>query len=165
MIMATVLLVTYGQANAQSGSTSGRPSGKAHHDLLWSWLKRHNYTQWTMPPSYGDDFQPGQSPHGALVKTYLNSKAAQSSGQMAYGSVVVKENYSPDKKLMAVTIMQRSEGYDPEHGDWYYAKYMPNGQIAKAPPEMKRMPIAGKVQMCIQCHSGADGDDFVFFND
>ena len=29
----------------------------------------------------------------------------------------------------------------------------------------KQMPIAGKFKMCIDCHSGADGNDFVFFND
>jgi len=66
---------------------------------------------------------------------------------------------------MVITVMQRSKGYDPEHGDWYYAKYMPDGKIAITPPEMKSMPVAGKFMTCIECHSGAGGNDFAFFND
>ena len=79
--------------------------------------------------------------------------------------MIVKEHYSPDKKLMAITVMQRSKGYDPRHGSWYYAKYMPSGKITRTPPEIKSMPVAGRIQMCIECHSGAGGDDFAFFND
>jgi len=66
---------------------------------------------------------------------------------------------------MAITVMHRSTGYDPDHGDWYYAKYMPNGKIDVTPPEMKSMPVAGKFMMCIECHNDAGGNDFAFFND
>jgi len=79
--------------------------------------------------------------------------------------VIVKENYSPDRKLVAITVMQRSKGYDAKHGDWYYAKYLPNGKIATTPPEMKSMPVAGRFKMCIDCHSGAAGGDYAFLND
>jgi len=66
---------------------------------------------------------------------------------------------------MAITIMQRSTGYDPEHADWYYAKYQPDGKIAKTPPEKNSMPIAGRFNSCIDCHGGAGGDDYLFLND
>jgi hypothetical protein len=149
-------------AHAQSGTRVGK---QAHYDVLWSWLQKSNYQRWNGGDGHAPDFQEGESPHGALIKTYVSGVAATNLKDLPNGSVLVKENYSPDKKLMAITVMQRSKGFDPEHGDWYYAKYMPNGQIDKTPPEMKSMPIAGKFMMCTQCHSGAGGDDFAFFND
>jgi hypothetical protein len=149
-------------AEAQSGSRATR---QAHHDALWSWLRRVNYRNWNGIDGSQPDFQEGQSPHGALLKTYVSPLAGRDPQRMPHGSVIVKENYSPDKKLMAVTVMQRANGYDPDHGNWYYAKYMPDGTIAKAPPEKKSMPIAGKFQSCIDCHAGADGNDFLYLND
>ena len=67
---------------------------------------------------------------------------------------------------MAITAMYRSKGYNPEAGDWYWIKYNPDGTVAKAPPEMRSMPLAGKPMGCIKCHGeGAAGNDFAFFND
>lgn len=163
-LTAAILVMGYGQedAAAQSGN---RTAKAAHYETLWSWLKKYDYRKWNGPDGRAPDFQPGESPHGALIKTYVSKLAARDLEDLPNGSVVVKENYSPEKKLMAITVMQRSDGYDPEHGDWYYAKYMPDGKIAKTPPEMKSMPIAGKVSMCIDCHTGAADDDFLYFND
>lgn len=149
-------------ADAQSGSRTAKP---AHYDLLWAWLQRHDYRKWNGADGQAPDFQKGESPHGALVKIYVDKNAAADLKNLPSGSLIVKENFSPDKKLMAITLMQRSQGYDPEHGDWYYAKYMPDGKIARTPPEMKSMPIAGKFSKCIECHAGADGDDHAFIND
>ncbi len=140
-------------------------SGKAHYDILWSWLQGKQYTKWNGVDGAPVDFSEGQSPHGALVKVYLSPRTAGNLKDLADGSVVVKENYSPDRKLMAITVMHRSKGYDAANGDWYYAKFMPDGKIATTPPEKKSMPIAGKFKSCIECHSAADGDDFAFFND
>jgi len=150
------------QAEAQSGT---RRAKQTHYSALWNWLKSANYTSWNGPNGTPPDFQEGQSPHGALIKVYLSPHTAADANGLPAGSVIVKENYSPDKKLMAITVMHRSPGYDPQHGDWYYAKYMPNGMIATTPPEMKSMPIAGKFKMCVECHSAADGNDFAYFND
>ena len=150
------------EAGAQSGT---RTQKQTHYEVLWNWLQQHDYRKWNGADGQPPDFQPGESPHGALIKTYVSKHAARDLKDLPNGSVIVKENYMPDKKLAAITVMQRAKGFDPEHGDWYYAKYMPNGKIAKTPPEMKSMPVAGKFNMCIECHSGADGDDFAFFND
>ncbi len=160
--LALGVLLQAPEAQAQSGTRMGK---QAHYDVLWSWLQRSNYKQWNGASGQAPDFQKGESPHGALIKTYVSPLAATNLKGLPNGSVIVKESYSPDKKLMAVTVMHRSKGFDPAHGDWYYAKYMPNGQIAKTPPEMKSMPIAGKFMKCTECHSGAGGDDFAFFND
>ncbi len=156
------LLYPTSEAEGQSGN---RTATQAHHDVLWAWLQRSDYTKWKGADGRAPDFKKGESPHGALIKTYVNECAAADLKKLASGSVIVKENYGPDKKLMAITVMQRSKGYDPDHGDWYYAKYMPNGKIDTTPPEMKSMPVAGKFKMCIDCHSGAGGGDYGFLND
>jgi len=96
------------EADAQSGT---RVVKQAYYDALWSWLQRTNYAKWNgtdgdTPP----DFEKGQSPHGALIKTYVSAKAATNLKDLPNGSVIVKENYSTDKKLMAITVMHRSAG-------------------------------------------------------
>lgn len=158
-------------ANAQSGSGRRPPERKAAPKAasnvppfevrFWKWLSQANYQKWAPPAGEAaGQFYPGKSPHGKFIKTYLNRIAAQSK-DFPPGSVIVKENFGKDKKLMVVTVMYKSKGYDAGHKDWWYAKYMPNGQIAM----MKQMKIAGKVNTCIQCHSNADGEDYVFAND
>ena len=105
-------------------------------------------------------------PHGAFLKMYLNRYAISSPKQMPHRSIVIKENYGPDKQtLMAITVMYRMKGYDPQHNDWYWVKYNPDGSTALAPPEKGGMPLAGKVAGCIQCHSESADSDFAFFND
>jgi hypothetical protein len=78
--------------------------------------------------------------------------------------MIVKENFGPDgTTVMAVTIMYRTKSFDPEHGDWYWAKYDPDGQVSR----MNGMAVAGKVSMCMECHghASAAGSDFAFSND
>lgn len=155
-----------GDLMAQSGTKSSGsyvPS-QTFEQKLWSYLKSVHYREWA-PAGDNGDFQKSDAPHGALVKTYMNRVAAGNKDQLPNGSIIIKENFSPDKKLMAITLMYRSKGYNPESGDWYWAKFMPDGQVASMKTPQGSMKIAGKVATCIKCHSGADGDDFAFFND
>lgn len=39
---------------------------------------------------------------------------------MAAESIVVKENYKPDKTLAAITVMHKVAGFDPAGGDWLF---------------------------------------------
>lgn len=95
-------------------------------------------------------------PHGAYLTTYV-SKAALKAIQDKEGSYpnnafIVKENYSPEKKLGAVTVMYRVKGYNADAGDWFWAKYAADGSIEKE----------GKVGGCINCHTSRIMDDWVF---
>jgi Cytochrome P460 len=143
-----------------------RRTEKTFEAKLWDYLRHEKYTNWAPVPGESEGFSEGESPHGAFLKMYLNRTAAGNPKKLPYGSIVIKENYGPDQKqLMAVTVMYRAKGFNPDSGDWYWAKYNPDGTVAQAPPEMGSMPIAGKVGGCINCHSGAADDDFAFFND
>ena len=66
---------------------------------------------------------------------------------------------------MAITVMYRTRGFDPQHNDWYWVKYNPDGTVARTPAAKGSKRISGKFKSCIDCHSGAKGDDFYFAND
>ena len=101
----------------------------------------------------------GTEPHGALLTTYVNNPALAAikgkKGTMPAGAIVVKENYMPDKKLAAITVMYKVAGYNPEGGDWFWAKYTPDGKVEA---EGK----SGMADMCIGCHGKAKGNDFLY---
>ena len=54
---------------------------------------------------------------------------------------------------------------NPEHGDWFWVKYLPDGSVARTPADKGNKPIKGRFASCIECHASADGDDYVFAND
>ncbi|MFP3941324.1 MAG: cytochrome P460 family protein [Thermoanaerobaculia bacterium] len=135
----------------------GPPDAQA----LWQHLEEEDYQSW---PSYAgapDDLYEGQRPHGALLRTYANGPAAANPDDLPEGSIVVKENYTPQRELAAITVMQKSSGYDPANQDWFWVKYDPDGSVAQE----NGTELAGKVQSCIGCHASAAGDDYVYTND
>ena len=76
---------------------------------------------------------PGQSPHGKFHEVYINSQLSTAlpiaSREAPDGSIIVKENFTADKKLSNVTVMAKVTGYNPDDGDWFWAKYDPKGTI------------------------------------
>ena len=160
-----------GSQSYQQGSSThqgGRANRAANtfESKFWNWLKRVEYHNWAPGPGKSTEAYAGQSPHGAFVKTYLNRTAAGNSKTLPDGSIIIKENFGPDgKTLMAVTVMYKARGFNPEAHDWYWVKYTPDGSVARTPPEKGSMPISGKFASCIECHSGANGNDFSFIND
>ena len=123
---------------------------------VWSYLESAPYTDWPLFPGTSR-FQPGMSPHGALLITYVNDTARTAlmrrtgpfpAGPLPDGSIIVKENYTPDRTLDAVTVMYKRAGYNPEHGDWYWLKRAANGNV----------DAEGMVVGCQNCHSAAARD-------
>ncbi len=167
-LAAAVLLIASSiptrDATAQSGTRSQPPTQKESFDQrLWKYLQSVCYDQWS-PAGDNGDFRESSAPHGALVKTYMNRVAAGNASNLPNGSMIIKENYSPDKKLMAITLMYKSKGFNPAAGDWYWAKFMPDGTVAQMDTPKGKMALSGKAKGCIDCHADADGD-FAFFND
>ncbi|NIR30792.1 MAG: cytochrome P460 family protein [Gammaproteobacteria bacterium] len=118
----------------------------------------------------------GQHPHGAV----LDNMESEVTVDGHTGAVIVKKNYggegvsidgvanNPERYLMSVTVMYKREaGYDPANQNWFWAKYTPDGGLAKNP---KGMALAGRVAKgmpkgCIACHGVAPGDDYVYSHD
>lgn len=118
---------------------------KTEGEPFWTYISEtSSYAEWdTWPGKPG--LYPGTSPHGAFLKLFVNDvalKALNEGADMPDGAIIVKENYSKDKKLMAITPMYLKKGYNPEAGDWFWAKYGPDGEVM----------AAGKVEGCINCH-------------
>ena len=123
---------------------------------VYSYLtKEASYKNWSLFPGT-EKMYTGQSPHGALITTYVSSDVKQAiesgSGKLPDGGFIVKENYMPDRKLDAVTIMYRVKGYNPEAGDWFWAKYAADGSV----------DASGKVAGCIGCHTAVKDNDWLF---
>ncbi len=114
-----------------------------------------DYRQWPMFPGKEALYQ-GQHPHGAYLTTYVSPAvlaALQSkSGKLPDGAIIVKENFSPEKELAAVTVMYRRTGYNPEEGDWFWLKFAPD----------KTVLAEGRVDGCINCHRAVQNNDWVF---
>jgi hypothetical protein len=98
-----------------------------------------------------------------LLTTYLDPLAHGAvntkAGVMPAGATIVKENYTPDSTLAAVTVMYKVEGYNPEHNDWFFAKYLPSGELDTGP---NGAPLEGRVAGCQGCHGGQKDNDYLF---
>jgi hypothetical protein len=142
-------------ASTQAKMGKGKEMPAANGKALWDYLKKENYAKhWKMWPGK-KALYPGKEPHGALLTTYVNKIAYEAikgkKGQLPDGSIIVKENYTADKKLAALTVMYKVKGYNPAAGDWFWAKYLPDGKIA----------AEGKVDACIQCHGMQKTNDYI----
>jgi hypothetical protein len=177
LVIAWAALIAHrDSASAQEGSGSSRASPQRttrpmtpdeFYQSFWKHLhKQENpYSKWGSLPGKGE-LREGESPHGEFVRHYANKAATDNPKGLPYGSILVTENYDADKKtLKDVTVMYRSKGADPQHGDWYWLKYQPDGSIARTPEKEGKKAIAGKVASCIECHSKAAGRDLVYSND
>ncbi len=117
-------------------------------------LKDSPYTEWSLFPGTKKLYK-GTEPHGALLTTYVNDVALDSIKKkkaFGEGSIIVKENYMPDKKLAALTVMYKVKSFNPEAGDWFWLKTTPDGRVEDS----------GKMAMCIACHAKVKAKDYVF---
>lgn len=126
---------------------------KADPDAVWTYITKVSpYTQWQFWPDH-QGMQAGRAPHGPFHKVYVNNRLLSSRKAPAqYGSMEVKENYSKNKKLKIITVMYKIKGYNPNDGDWFWAKYRLDGKAAKF----------GKPAACIRCHGVRAANDFIF---
>ena len=120
---------------------------------LWAHItKADPYTKWGQWKDY-NGVQKSRSPHGDQNRVFVNSIALSAKKPpMPYGSIQVKESYDTGGKLLNITVMYKVKGYNPDAGDWFWAKYTTGGQAR---------PF-GKVRGCIGCHAGIGGrNDYV----
>jgi hypothetical protein len=105
-------------------------------------------------------------PHAhTAINIYMNELAAntfrRSTKPFPVGSVKEKRalHYWPtaDEQNMIIAhngvggMIKRAAGYDPGHGDWEYFYFEEPTRIE-----------SGKMSSCVQCHSGAATNDYVF---
>ncbi len=118
----------------------------------------------------------GVEPHGFALETLYGRATLDGHS----GDLVVKRNYGPEGvavsdvqgdragHLAAVTVMfRREDGFDPGTGNWFWAKYLPDGSLDRNPAGVPLAGLVGKGAEagCIACHSGAAGEDMLYTTD
>ncbi|MBK7399605.1 MAG: hypothetical protein IPJ34_25945 [Myxococcales bacterium] len=101
----------------------------------------------------------GTSPHGTTRIWYssnVKDLLSQASFTVPEGTTAIKEfDMNSDGTLDGLAVMiKKPAGYDPAHGDWYYDMRDLAGNVMPDPP-------AGKVAMCITCHSKYKATDYL----
>ena len=131
------------------------------------------YTDWAFQPGVPEGFYSGLEPHGMVLRVYANDVAVADveagNGSHSEGAIIVKENHMPGDvdvssmeqqtplpdfggNLASITYMVKIPGYNPDAGDWFWAKQQPDGTI----------DAAGKPEGCIGCHGQVSDNDYIF---
>ncbi len=145
-ILSILLILTIGIAYAETNVTVSEDKNKTNGTILYNFITNEsNYKEWKMWPGT-TAYYPGNPPHGALLTTYVTDETFSAiearNGELPDESLIVKENYMPNKTLVALTVMYKASGYDPANNDWFWARYAPNGTVL----------AEGKIKGCIDCH-------------
>lgn len=143
-----------GMEESQAGLSTEMPDTTAA--AVWSYLQQVDYrANWELWPGKGELYA-GREPHGVMLTTYLNGPAYEAltgtAGTMPADAIIVKENYMADSTLATVTVMYKVAGFNPEHGDWFWAKLGPDGGAQ----------VEGRGQNCIACHGSQNANDYIF---
>ena len=140
--------------NMNGGLDEWMKSGFEVDSKLTKAIADKTYKSWQMWPGKAELYA-GKEPHGALHTTYVNDIALSAikgkNGTFPTGSMIVKEGYDADKKLIAIISLTKVMGYDSEHHDWFWIRVI-DGNIS----------AQGKVQGCITCHSANYSNDYIY---
>ena len=132
----------------------GEPTGEQLFKLV---TETDPFENWASFPGQ-DGILDSAAPHGPKVRVHINDTVeavlAGVTGQLPDGSIIVKENLeeSTSDKAMALTIMWKVSGFDPDNNDWFWAKITPAGVV----------DAEGKLEGCIGCHGQQRANDFIF---
>jgi hypothetical protein len=129
--------------------------GEVSAERLWERISGESqYTDYDFWPGH-EGLRPGQAPHGVYHKVYINRDLKErlpvTSRIAPEGTIIVKENYTVDEELAALTVMVKVKDFAPEAGDWFWARYSPDGTAGPS----------GKVQSCLECHAGVADNDYI----
>ncbi len=133
-----------------AGGAGRMPSPEAK--AVWRHITEQSpYTSWGAWPDYQGK-QTSRSPHGPYHRVYVNQAGLSSTKTpVAHGTIEVKEVLTSEGKLKGVVVQYKVKGYNPQEGDWFWAKYTAQGRVR----------AEGKLAGCIACHSALKDNDYV----
>ena len=122
---------------------------------LWQRISEEaDYKSYVELPGH-EGVRPGQSPHGRFHVVYINKVLAEAlpvaDRRAPVGTIIVKENLTAERELDALTVLAKVDGYAPEHNDWFWAKFAPDGAVQ----------AEGSPAGCVRCHEGMVHNDYV----
>lgn len=155
LILLAVILCFSACAPEEEPTLSPLTASDISGERLWQRVTEesdyHNYRQW----KGHDGMRPGQSPHGVWHEVFANRDIYDalpvSGGEVPYGSIIVKENYTSNKEFDKFTIMAKVEGYSPETNDWFWAAISSDGEVL----------AEGSPMGCLSCHGGLVSNDYI----
>jgi len=123
---------------------------------VYSYITEENsYRNWDLWPLREERYA-SVSVHGPLLTTYVSDNALPAienrAGALPYGSMVVRESYDQEGELREIGVRYKVEDYDPEHNDWFWAAYTPEGEVI----------VEGRVESCQDCHSVEAANDYIY---
>ena len=147
LVLTTGLLLA-GHAAAGQAPRLPPPDAAA----LWRYITQTSpYTAWGSWPDY-QGLQRARSPHGPFNRVYVNQIGLGSAQTpVAHGTMEVKAVHYADGKLKGVVVQYKVKGFNPKGGDWFWARYTPEGQVSSA----------GKLAGCIACHEAMADNDYI----
>ena len=170
ILVAVPAAAQYGRSEQEDAERYGSEEDQDFASDLWSAMD--GYREWQII----SDYFPPRTHQGVVVRMYYNIVlvdgapyhviAKDSFGKEGAERSVIIE--APDEHLLVTAVMvQREEGYDPEHNDWFYAAYGPDGSFKK---DGEGVAMVGRVgdgtsSSCRGCHVKAGGGDYIFMND
>lgn len=117
--------------------------------------EENNYRSWDLWPLKEERYA-STSIHGPLLTTHVSDGTSSAiinrAGSLPYGSIVVRESYDAGGELREIGVRYKVEDYNPEHNDWFWAAYTPDGDII----------AEGQVEACQDCHSIEANNDYVY---
>lgn len=140
---------------------------------LFEEINEAPYTDWAFQPGIPEQYYVGQEPHGMILRVFANDVAIADyeagTGEHSEGAIIVKENHMAEGvdisdmeakapvegfegQLAGLTFMVKVPGYNPDAGDWFWAKIQPDGTI----------DAAGTPNGCIACHGQVADNDYIF---
>ena len=165
--LAQMLEPKPGQANSKDLAAYGTVKDVSYARTLWKRLRRARLVgdhRMSARPTKGDQ------PHGSIQQIIAGKISVK--GRRA--RVIVKANHrgegvslegvfeEPKRFLTGYAVMAlRERGYHPDHADWFWAVYNPDGSLRK----FNGKAIAGRVDTgadngCIGCHKKYGGKDY-----
>lgn len=161
LILPCVLALACASEKASSGGDSADPDA-ALAATLWDQIGQ--FEDWSHPDGWDGVVESVDGTHGPYVEIWASPEtmdAWSSDTPVPDGSIVVKCGYQDDEGAApasaghALTAMMKVEGYAPDAGDWFWAKFDPTTGAAE---------VAGTGNYCSSCHGAADqdGDWFLF---
>lgn len=116
---------------------------EADAQQLWQYISQKSpYRRWRTLPRMTNPLRVTEIPHGDWVAVYVNDEAYDSIAEqspppfkMKYGSIIVKENYTLNKKypkehpikenLASLTVMYKVKGYHSraDQEEWFWVMY------------------------------------------
>jgi hypothetical protein len=155
----SALAIALGVTLAGCGDETGAPSDGQDRELYDEAIAGNAYKSWAQFPGASPDLNLSGQHNNTFVRSFMNDVAvaaiADFDGSFPEGTILVKEQYedAEGKVLSGHTVMLKIDGYDSEHGDWYWVAYDGKGKTTQ---------FAGTPKYCWECHTGAMANDWVF---